>query len=627
MIALRTDVPGEVWAPHVERPAIVIDGTRRPLERLDGGWWGPPRPLRPGDRYLFDLGQGRRRPDPRSRWQPDGVAGPTEVVDATSFPWTDAAWTPPPWPEAVIYELHVGSFSDAGTFRGAIEHLDHLVELGVTHVELMPVAAAAGRFGWGYDGVLLWATHQPYGHPDDLRALVDACHQRGLAVLVDVVLNHLGPAENHLAEFGPYFTDRYRTPWGDALNVDGPDSDEVRAHLLGAALHWVTEAHVDGFRLDAAHAIIDTSAVHLVEELTARTDRLGASLGRELVVVAEWDRADPTVVTERDRGGLGCRAQWADDLHHALHATLTGERGGYYRDFDGGSGQVADVLRHVYAFRDTWSEHHRRHVGRDPGALPRDRFVVALQNHDQVGNRAGGERLHHLVPLPGVLAAAALVLLAPQVPLVFQGEEWAASTTFPYVADHGGELGDAIRAGRLAEFAAFGWAPDEVADPIDPRTAASARLRWDERHDPPHDRVLAWYRRLIEIRRTLVTPDAPVEVTHDDGLVTLVRPGLVVAVNLHPDRAHLLLGAPPHADGAPDAPYGPGGPDGPDGVDGVAARGDLVAASVGDVEITGEAVRVGPRSAAVLRSGARRPTVSTGPTTGSEAAASPRRTP
>ena len=538
---------GDVWAPDASSVTMVLGDRLVRMERctdpgtsadggdLDGVWIPHERPT-VGDRYGFVLDDGPVLPDPRSRWQPDGVAALSAVPNLRSRQHT-VPTTARPWRDAVIHELHVGTFSRSGTFRGVLDHIDHLVGLGVSHIELMPIAAAPGRFGWGYDGVALWSPHAAYGTPDDLAALIDGCHAAGLAVIVDVVINHLGPDGSTLGAFGPYFTDRYRTPWGDSFNVDGPESDHVRSYLLGSALHWLEEYGADGLRVDAAHAIIDTSATHLLEQLATSVDQLEASTGRPLVTIAEWDRSDPRVITARSSGGYGYTAQWADDLHHAVHATLTGELSGYYEDFDGGIDQIVDVLSHGYAHRGGWSAHRRHHHGRDPGDLPRSRFVVALQNHDQVGNRAAGERLHQLTGERAALAVATLFLLGPSVPMVFQGEDWAASAPFPYFADHAGELADAVRRGRIEEFVAFGWSPEDVLDPIDPATFERARLDWSELEDASHGpnrQAQEWYRTLLELRRSdpSLAAGRPMTCESTDGVVTMRRGPIRVEVNL-----------------------------------------------------------------------------------------------
>jgi maltooligosyltrehalose trehalohydrolase len=440
-----------------------------------------------------------------------------------------------PLDRALIYELHVGTFSADGTFRGAIEHLDHLVALGVTHVELMPVAAFDGRVGWGYDGVDLFAPHPAYGTEADLAHLVDACHARGLSVLVDVVLNHLGPSGNVLARCGPYRTDRYHTPWGDALNLDGEHSDGVRRFLLDVAEHWLVDLDVDGLRLDAVHALHDASAVHLLEQLAGEVASIGRRSGRPRLLVAESDRNDPRLVA-RPPTGTGLDGVWSDDLHHCLHVALTGERDGYYGDVL--AGDLALALTQGQTHQGRWSAHRRCSVGRSIQGTGSQQLVVSLQNHDQVGNRAGGERLHHLVGGDRTAAAAALVLLSPFAALVFQGEEWGASTPFPYFSDHAGELGDAVRRGRRREFAAFGWPDDAIADPQDAATFDSAVLRWSELAEPQHHDTLEWYRSLVRLRRehpALAPSELPTRdavVVADSGLVEVHRGTLSVVVHL-----------------------------------------------------------------------------------------------
>lgn len=529
---------GEVWAPHAESVELIVDGKSWPVRR-DGVWWRPEVELPAGARYGVRLdGRSELLADPRSRWQPDGVEALSRVPHREPYQWVHRDVQLTPWRDAVIYELHVGSFSAAGTFQGARDHLGHLADLGVTHVELMPIAAFGGRFGWGYDGACLWATHEPYGSPGDLRDLIDDCHGHGLAVLVDVVLNHLGPVGNRLREFGPYFTDRYSTPWGEGFNVDGADSDEVREHLLGSALAWLEDYRADGLRVDAADAIIDTSAIHLLEELRTRVDELAERLGRPLTLVAEWDRNDPRIVTPTTLGGNGFDAQWADELHHCLHATLTGETQGYYCDFDGGPAQIADALTRHYVLRGQYSRHRRRRHGRDPGALGGEHFVVCSQNHDQIGNRAAGRRLHELAGPLGALVAATLVACGPSIPLIFQGQEWQASTPFPYFADHGGTLGEQVRAGRRREFEAFGWEPEDVLDPIDPGTFERARLRWDERSEAEHREALEWFMMLLSLRRSRpeLRAGAPCAARADDDLLIMDRGAIQICANFATTR-------------------------------------------------------------------------------------------
>jgi maltooligosyltrehalose trehalohydrolase len=515
-----------LWAPGATTVQLELPGTpdRTFACRRQGEHWVAPEPLDVGQPYRFVV-DGTAVPDPRSRAQPDGVHGASVWVPVGPRRLGSTTADTAPMARSTTYELHVGTFSPAGTFVGAIEHLDHLVELGVTHVELMPVAAFDGRHGWGYDGVDLFAPHPRYGTEAELRKLVEQCHARGLSVLVDVVLNHLGPSGNHLAVSGPYFTDRYRTPWGDALNLDGPGADGVRRFLLDAAAHWLEDLDVDGLRLDAVHELVDSSAVHLLEELAVEVDRIARRSGRPRLLVAESDRNDPRLVAAAPFGP-GLDALWSDDLHHCLHVELTSEHDGYYQDVQ--PGDLAAVLARAQLHEGRWSPNRRRSVGRSVAGTTSERFVVALQNHDQVGNRAGGERLHHLVGVDRVAAAAALVVLSPFSLLVFQGEEWAASTPFPYFSDHEGALGEAVRRGRRAEFAAFGWPEDQVLDPQDPSTFAAAVLRWEELDDEPHRSMLDWYRSLLRLRATHpalgpVALPAPHEVALHDGTVAVRR--------------------------------------------------------------------------------------------------------
>lgn len=538
----------EVWAPTPAQVELLLEGRRLPMEPAEGGWWRlDVGDAGPGTRYAFSLDGGPPRPDPRSRSQPDGVAGWSEVVDPAAFAWADGAWRGLPLPGAVLYELHVGTFTPAGTFDGAVERLPHLVELGVDAVELLPVAEFPGRRGWGYDGVDLWAPHHAYGGPDGLDRFVDACHGHGLGVVMDVVYNHLGPIGNHLAEFGPYFTDRHRTPWGEAMNYDAPGADEVRRFVIDNALHWLRDHHCDGLRLDAVHAIVDETPLHLLEQLAAEVDALAAHLGRHLVVVAENDTNDPRLVRHPQAGGYGLHASWADDWHHALHVALTGEAEGYYQDFTG-PGALPKALRQAWVHDGTWSAHRGRRHGRSPAGLHPSSFVVCAQNHDQVGNRAQGDRLSHLVSPGRLHVAAALLLTTPFTPMLFQGEEWGASSPFLYATDHPDPaLGDAVREGRRGEFAAFGWDPDEVPDPQDPATFARSRLRWDERDQPPHRQLLDWYRHLIALRRrepALTDPTLAVEASVADGLLRWARGPVRLVANLTDGPVEVELDGP-----------------------------------------------------------------------------------
>jgi len=506
---------------------------------------------------MFSVDGGPPCPDPRSACQPAGVHGPSQLVDHSEFTWTDAAWSGIPIADAVIYELHVGTFSSAGTFDGVVERIPHLLELGVNAIELLPVATFPGNRGWGYDGVDLFAPHPSYGGPGGLKRLVDACHRAGIAVLMDVVYNHLGPDGNYLREFGPYFTDIYKTPWGAALNFDGPQSDEVRRFFVDNAVSWLRDYHCDGLRLDAVHAILDTSATHVLEQLEAEVRAVEAEVGRPLWLIAESDANDPRVITPVDRGGYGLDAQWSDDFHHALHAQLTGERSGYYEDF-GTMADIATALRQAYVYAGRYSQYRRRTYGRPPQGLAGSAFLGYIQDHDQVGNRARGERISALVS-PGLCrVAAALVFFSPFTPMVFAGEEWGASTPFLYFTDHHErDLARAVSRGRRREFAAFGWKPEDIPDPQDPVTFESSRLRWDELEQPSHASMLAWYRDLVRLRREHARLRdgrlEGVEVDFDETSRWLMvsRGDLVLACNLGytpvqlPAQGELLLASDP----------------------------------------------------------------------------------
>jgi maltooligosyltrehalose trehalohydrolase len=458
-------------------------------------------------------------------------------VDHSEFEWSDAAWHGRPLAGSVVYELHVGTFTADGTFDAAIERLDHLAKLGITTIELMPVAEFSGRHGWGYDGVDLYAPHHAYGGPDGLKRLVDACHSRGLAIMLDVVYNHLGPAGNYLREFGPYFTGKYSTPWGDAVNFDDRHSDEVRAFFVNNALMWLRDYHFDGLRIDAVHAIYDSSATHILEEMAQRVEELEGEVGRELLLVAESDLNDPRIVTTRDAGGYGIDGQWSDDFHHALHALLTGERAGYYVAF-GRIEHVATALENAYVYAGDYSEFRKRRHGRPAIALSGHRFLGYLQNHDQVGNRAAGERSSALMSHDLLKVGAALVLTSPFTSMLFMGEEWGASSPFLYFTAHADPgLGRAVSEGRRREFAAFGWKPEDVPDPQAEESFERSKLRWDELDDQPHADLLEWHRQLLRLRAS--TPELTdgrmdrVQTRYDenDRWLVVERGSITVAAN------------------------------------------------------------------------------------------------
>ncbi|MFF3194550.1 malto-oligosyltrehalose trehalohydrolase [Streptomyces misionensis] len=546
----------EVWAPQADRVTLQCEGVAHPLGRDPerAGWWRGEAEASDGARYGFALDDGPVLPDPRSRRQPDGPDGLSAVVEHERYTWR-ADWPGRALPGAVLYELHVGTYTPEGTLDAAAARLGHLSELGVTHVELMPLCPFPGRHGWGYEGVAPWAVHEPYGGPEALKRFVDRAHELGLAVVLDVVHNHLGPSGNHLPRFGPYFTDAYTTPWGAAVNLDAPGSDEVRAFLIGSALAWLRDYRLDGLRLDAVHALYDTRARHFLEELSAAVDDLAAELGRPLSLIAESDLNNPRFITPRAEHGLGLHAQWNDDFHHALHTALTGESQGYYADFARAPfAALAKTLTGGYFHDGTYSSFRGRHHGRplDRARVGGHRLLGYSQTHDQVGNRAQGDRLSaHLSP--GLLACAAtLVLTAPFTPMLFMGEEWAAGTPWQFFTDHTDpELAEAVRRGRRREFAAHGWAEEDVPDPQDPATRERSCLDWSEPGRPPHARVLDWYRRLIALRREqpdLTDPDlADTKVAYDEEARWLAfrRGDVRVAVNLGKDPAAIPLGTRP----------------------------------------------------------------------------------
>lgn len=491
-----------LWAPFAKQVDLELHAKRQPMARDVHGWWQAQVPMTgPCLDYGFLVDGEGPFPDPRSPWQPKGVHGLSRTVDHSAFRWSDAGFQACPLAGALVYELHVGTFTPEGTFEAAIGKLDYLADLGMTHIELMPVHAFPGKHGWGYDGAAPFAVHEPYGGPVGLKRFVDACHSRRLAVLLDVVYNHLGPSGNYLGKFGPYFNHDYHTPWGPAINFSGADSDEVRRFFCDNALMWLRDYHLDGLRLDAVHAILDTSATHVLEQLAEETAALEAQVQRHFVLIAESDLNDPRLLWSRDRGGFGLQAQWSDDFHHALHVLLTGERTGYYEDF-GTVANLAKAVTNAFIYDGQYSVHRRRRHGRPNGGLSGHRFLGYLQNHDQVGNRAEGFRLSQMVELARLKMGAALVLTSPFVPMLFMGEEWGASTPFLYFADHQEpELAQAVREGRRREFAAFGWRPEAIPDPQENKTFEMSKLDWSELGRPAHNEVQTWYQQLIRLRR------------------------------------------------------------------------------------------------------------------------------
>ncbi len=495
-----------VWAPYARSVAVAMGERRYSMSpHEDRGWWSVTvEEAAPGTSYAFLLDDDPKPyPDPRSRWQPDGVHNPSRLYDHNAFKWSSERWNAPPLASAVIYELHIGTFSPEGTFDGAIQRLDHLAQLGVTHIELMPVAEFPGDFGWGYDGVSLFAVKQGYGGPDGLKRFVDACHARDLGVLLDVVYNHFGPVGNYTGKFGPYMTNRHCTPWGDAVNLEFAESDQVRRFFCDNALMWLRDYRIDGLRLDAVHEYVDRSAIHFMEQLSSEVDVLSTTLGRKCVLIAESDLNDPRVVHPHEVSGYGMDAQWNDDFHHALFTVLIPEETGkgYYADY-GSLETLAKSLTKVFVNDGRYSRYRRRIHGRPVEGLSAHRFVGFIQNHDQVGNRATGERLEHIAGIDLAKVGLGLTLLSPFIPLIFQGEEFAATSPFQYFAHYEEpEMARAVSEGRKREFTAFGWKPEDVPDPGSRETFERSKLRWKEASEGLHAEMLEWCRKLIEFRR------------------------------------------------------------------------------------------------------------------------------
>jgi malto-oligosyltrehalose trehalohydrolase len=516
-----------LWAPACDRVELLLCGEPAPLamDRATDGWheWIAKR-ARPGTRYRFRLPDGLEVPDPASRYQPEDVHGPSEIVDTASWHWSGTAWHGRPWREAVMYELHLGAFTREGTFRSAIGKLDHLVELGVTAIEIMPIADFPGRRNWGYDGVLPYAPDSSYGRPEDFKALIEAAHARGIMVILDVVYNHFGPNGNYLHAYAPaFFTDRHKTPWGAGINFDGSESRPVRDFFTHNALYWLREYRLDGLRLDAVHAIVDESPTHILREIAERV-RV-AFPGRHVHLILENEDNQSRWL----RPGL-YTAQWNDDVHHVLHTAITGENQGYYVAYRGDTARLGRALAEGFAYQGEMMKYRGRPRGEPSGHLPPDAFIAFLQNHDQIGNRAFGERIGALAPPEAVRAAAAVYLLLPQIPMLFMGEEWNARSPFPFFCDFGPDLADKVREGRRAEFARFPEFQDPVQreripDPQADATFGSARVDWEQSRRAVHAEWLDWYRRILACRRQRILPlldcIAP-------GRFEVIAPGAVV---------------------------------------------------------------------------------------------------
>ena len=538
-----------VWAPAAQTVDLYLPGQDRLVGMIPvpGGWWTAPFDLEPGTDYAFRVDGSPNRPDPRSALQPDGVHGPSRTVDPDTWRWADQKWAGKDLRGSVIYELHVGTFTPEGTLDAAVSRLGHLVDLGVDIVELMPLAAFPGKAGWGYDGVGLWAVHEAYGGPDALARFVDAAHNAGIGVCLDVVYNHLGPSGNYLSVFGPYFTPAHHTPWGEAVNYDHDGSQQVRAFVIDSALRWMRDFHIDALRLDAIHEIKDDAAAaatpqrHVLAELSDAVAALSIELGRPLSLVAEADLNDVGVITPTSEEppakvpSLGMTAQWADDVHHALHVRLTGEDQGYYGDF-AEVGAWAKAYGRAFLHNGTWSTFRERNWG---APVPEDtdprRFVVFGSDHDQVGNRAVGDRPSVILDDAALAATAALVLLSPYTPMLFMGEEWGTRTPFQFFTDHEeDDLARSVSEGRVREFAGFGWDADEIPDPQAAATVEASRLRWSELDEAEHARVLAWYQALTTLRRNLDWSQRTAwpQVDEIDDVLMVTYDDIVVAANL-----------------------------------------------------------------------------------------------
>ncbi|MBE9136722.1 malto-oligosyltrehalose trehalohydrolase [Nodosilinea sp. LEGE 07088] len=517
-----------VWGPELTSVDLELEATPAavPMEPIDGGYWSATvSGVTAGTHYRYRLNQADSFPDPASFYQPEGVHGPSAVVDHSAYGWGDAAWSNIPWPDYVIYELHIGTFTPEGTFAAAIARLPDLKALGITAIEILPVAQFPGDRNWGYDGVFPFAAQSSYGGPEGLKSLVDACHQQGLAVMLDVVYNHFGPEGNYTGQYGPYTTEKYRTPWGSAINFDDAWCDRVRQYCIENALYWLREFHIDGLRLDAIHAIYDLSAEHILAEMAAAIAALSDQLGKPLYLTAESDLNDTRIIRPVEQGGFALQAQWCDDFHHALHTVITGERYGYYQDF-GTCTNLATSLRDRFIYSGKFSPFRRRRHGNSATALPSHQFIVCAQNHDQIGNAKGSDRLSKLVPFEALKLTAAVLLTSPYIPLLFMGEEYGEVAPFQYFISHGDpDLVKAVYEGRKREFrAAHGFGEPAPAHEV--ATFEMSKLNWHLRQEGQHQTLLRFYQHLLELRRQLKlgTPSysRDIAITSDDDQQVIV---------------------------------------------------------------------------------------------------------
>lgn len=495
-----------VWAPflNIVRLNIVSPSAEiLPMEKDDRGYWHLlAEGVKPGIRYLFELNGETKRPDPASHFQPEGVHSPSQVIDHNSFQWTDTNWQGMPLTDFIIYETHVGAFSKEGTFEAIIPRLDDIKNAGITAIEIMPVAQFPGKRNWGYDGAYPYAVQNSYGGPEGLKKIVNACHAKGLAVLLDVVYNHLGPEGNYLNDFAPYFTAKYKTPWGNAINYDDEYSDEVRNYFFENALHWFGNYHIDGLRLDAIDTIYDMSANHFLEELADRVKEFEKQVGRELYLIAESDLNDVKVIQSPEIGGYGIHAQWSDDFHHSLHALLTGEKNGYYVDF-GKISHLTKAINEGFVNNGQYSQYRKRRHGNSAKDVPPSQFVICAQNHDQIGNRMLGERLSRLISFEALKLTAGILLLSPNIPLLFMGQEYGEIAPFLYFVDHSDEdLIRGVQEGRKAEFKHFQWR-GEPPDPQSPDTFEQCILNWEKRNAGEHKALLDLCTKLISMRKEI----------------------------------------------------------------------------------------------------------------------------
>ncbi|MEQ8819251.1 MAG: malto-oligosyltrehalose trehalohydrolase [Sumerlaeia bacterium] len=528
-----------LWAPKLRRPRLHLVAPEDRIVEMTpaahGYWEAAVEGIGPGARYFFQTDDGDDRPDPASRFQPEGPHGPSEVVAHGAFDWTDAGWSGLPMEQTVLYELHIGTFTAEGTFDAAIAKLDHLTDIGVNAIEIMPVAQFPGSRNWGYDGTYPYAPQNSYGGPDGLKRLVDACHRRGIAVYLDVVYNHFGPEGNYTGLFAPYSAEKYKTPWGAAMNFDGEDSDPVRTFFIENALMWLRDYHVDGLRLDATHAIYDTSARPFLRQLAEAVRELSQATGWTRHLIAESDANDPKLCSPAKAGGYGLSGQWVDDFHHVVHTVLTSENEGYYCDY-GSPDQLQTVLTQAYVFDGRWSPFRKRTHGMPPTALAPRQMCVCIQNHDQVGNRGLGERQSALMDFESQKLAAGLLLLSPWMPMLFMGEEWGETNPFQFFTSHGDDwLVEAVRKGRREEFASFDWGGD-VPDPQSEATFERSKLDWDKRENGRHGQMLALYKALISLRRG----EAALGIPASKSAIEVRRDGDVFLMSRHAGEAEFL---------------------------------------------------------------------------------------